>query len=158
MSERLNIIKDELVPEERVQPNTSWFSSGLRFKCTGCGQCCTGAPGYVWVTHAEINQIADYLKTTADEVLQKYVRQVGDRYSLVEHSKTFDCVFLKDKKCQIYPVRPKQCRTFPWWTHNLRNETEWNEASKYCEGINHPQAPIVSAEIICHQIAEQENN
>ena len=28
---------------------------GLRFECTQCGDCCTGAPGYVWVNKAEIS-------------------------------------------------------------------------------------------------------
>ena len=27
-----------------------WYRDGLRFECTRCGACCTGAPGYVWVT------------------------------------------------------------------------------------------------------------
>ena len=26
-----------------------WYRDGLRFTCTRCGNCCTGAPGYVWV-------------------------------------------------------------------------------------------------------------
>lgn len=158
MSERLNIITDEPSPIKSIKNTespTSWFSSGLRFKCTGCGQCCTGAPGYVWVTIPEIKQIADHLQLSVEDFQQKYVRQIGERYSLIEHSKTYDCVFLKDKKCQIYSVRPKQCRTFPWWQHNLHSEAEWNEASKYCEGINHPEAPLISAETISQQLSEQ---
>ncbi len=31
-----------------------WFEQGLKFSCKGCGDCCTGAPGYVWVNKAEI--------------------------------------------------------------------------------------------------------
>ena len=29
-----------------------WYRDGLRFECTRCGHCCTGAPGYVWVDAA----------------------------------------------------------------------------------------------------------
>lgn len=146
MSERLNVLPDESPPSER------WYSTGLRFKCTGCGQCCTGSPGYVWITEEEIEQIAEHLQMTVEQFCQKYIRQVGSRLSLLEHPKTFDCVFLKDNRCQIYPVRPKQCRTFPWWPHNLQSEAQWNEAARYCEGINHPDAPLVSAEKICQEL------
>ncbi|MCH7752933.1 MAG: YkgJ family cysteine cluster protein, partial [Planctomycetes bacterium] len=39
-----------------------WYQDGLRFKCTGCGNCCTGSPGYVWVNQAEINALAAHLE------------------------------------------------------------------------------------------------
>ena len=139
MSDRLNILDSPIKP---------WFSAGLRFKCTGCGQCCTGAPGYVWVTEAEIAAMAKELKLDIEEFRTNYVRRVGDRDSLIEDPKTFDCVFLKDKKCQIYSIRPKQCQTFPWWPFHLQSEQQWNEAGRYCEGINHPEAPLVPAETI----------
>ena len=121
-----------------------WFHKGLPFKCTGCGQCCTGAPGYVWVTEDEMESIAAYLKIPLQDFMKKYVRRVGDRLALVERPKNFDCVFLKDKKCEIYPIRPKQCKTFPWWKENLSSQEAWNEAGSYCEGINHPEAPLIS--------------
>ncbi len=121
-----------------------WFHKGLPFKCTGCGQCCTGSPGYVWVTEDEMESIAAYLKIPLQDFMKKYVRRVGDRLALVERPKNFDCVFLKDKKCEIYPIRPKQCKTFPWWKENLSSQEAWNEAGSYCEGINHPEAPLIS--------------
>ena len=34
-----------------------WYAGGLRFTCTGCGDCCTGAPGYVWVNQQEIDAL-----------------------------------------------------------------------------------------------------
>lgn len=146
MTDRLNIIDD------KKNSNEHWFSKGLRFKCTGCGQCCTGAPGYVWVTDEEIEALATHLKIDVIKFHQLYVRQVGERKSLLEHPRTYDCIFLKDKKCQVYSLRPKQCRTYPWWQHNLESEAQWNEAAKYCEGINHPEAPIVPSEVILREL------
>ena len=35
-----------------------WYSGGLRFECTQCGDCCSGAEGYVWVNQEEINGMA----------------------------------------------------------------------------------------------------
>jgi len=138
-----------------IQDNPPWYAKGLRFKCTGCGQCCTGAPGYVWVIEEEIEQIADYLQLTTKEFSKKYLRKVKGRYSLIEMPKTYDCVFLKENKCQIYPVRPTQCRTFPWWPQNLKSEADWREAAKTCEGIQF-DAPLIEFQEIEQQRAIQE--
>lgn len=132
-----------------------WYSDGLHFECTGCGQCCTGAPGYIWVDQQEIEQIAQFLNLSIKEFTHRYLRQVKGRFSLLERPKTYDCVFLKDKKCQIYSVRPTQCRTFPWWPQNLKSEKDWQEAARYCEGIQ-PCAPVVSLETIEQQRMIQE--
>jgi Fe-S-cluster containining protein len=35
-----------------------WYKEGLRFKCTACGDCCTGAPGFVWVNKEEMEALA----------------------------------------------------------------------------------------------------
>ena len=151
MSQRLSLYPQEPPAHGDEPAPQPWFSSGLRFKCTGCGKCCTGAPGYVWVSGEEIATMASHLDISIEEFERKYVRQVGDRKSLLEHPRHYDCIFLKDKKCQIYEVRPKQCRTFPWWQSNLQSEQQWNEAAKYCEGINHPDAPLVPAKTILEE-------
>lgn len=119
-----------------------WYEEGLRFECTGCGKCCTGAPGYVWVSLAEMEEMAKNLDLPLKEFQKRFVRRVGQRYSLVESKSTYDCVFLEGKKCRVYEARPKQCRTFPWWPQNLRSEESWSEAAKGCEGIRE-DAPLV---------------
>jgi Fe-S-cluster containining protein len=40
------------------------------------------------------------------------------------------------KRCVIYPVRPNQCRTWPFWGSNLTSLNAWNEAVKKCGGVN----------------------
>ncbi|MBS0620050.1 MAG: YkgJ family cysteine cluster protein [Verrucomicrobia bacterium] len=124
--------------------NKPWYSEGLNFKCTGCGACCTGAPGYVWVSPAEIQEIAELLQITPDEVVEKYTHKIGGRLSLREDPKNYDCVFLNGKRCDIYTARPKQCRTFPWWKENLKSKKAWQETAERCEGVNHPEAPLIS--------------
>ncbi len=129
-----------------------WYKEGLSFKCTGCGQCCTGFPGHVWVTLKEIENMAGLLGMPKDEFTKRYVRKVGSRLSLKEHPKTFDCVFLKGKRCEVYQERPSQCRTFPWWPENLEDPAAWKEAAKNCEGINHPDAPVIPLSEIEEQL------
>lgn len=91
--------------------------------------------------------LAAFLKLSLKEFICKYIRRVGQRYSLIESRKTYDCVFLKDKKCQVYGARPLQCRTYPWWPQNLRSQHSWEETSQVCEGI-HEESPIVAFETI----------
>ncbi len=126
----------------------SWYKDGLRFKCTGCGDCCTGAPGHVWVTEKEIVGMAETFKITPEAFSKKYTRLVGSRLSLIEDPHTYDCVFLEDKKCQLYNARPKQCSTFPWWDENLSSPGAWENTAKSCEGIDHPDAALISFETI----------
>lgn len=128
-----------------------WYEKGLSFQCTECGRCCTGSPGAVWVDKKEIEDIAKFLSITVEELEKTYTRMLGNRKALKEKppkNGDFDCVFLENNRCSIYPVRPKQCKTFPWWKENLTSEEAWNEAASYCEGINKENAPVFSAEEI----------
>jgi len=118
-----------------------WYIGGLHFECIQCGRCCSGpSQGYIWVTSTEIKLIADFLKIKPEHVRQKYLRRVGLRTTVIEQPNTKDCMFLQringQKKCIIYPVRPNQCRTWPFWPDNLANADAWNKAAKRCSGIN----------------------
>lgn len=118
-----------------------WYAAGLCFECTGCGACCSGpGEGYIWVTRPEIELIARHLKTTPGPLRQKYLRRVGLRTTIIEHETTKDCIFLRTlggrKQCVIYPVRPSQCRTWPFWPDNLSGPNAWNSAGLRCPGIN----------------------
>ena len=126
----------------------NWYKNGLKFKCTGCGGCCTGEPGYVWLTPEEVDEIAAHLGISKDQFIQTYTRSIFGRLSLREDRISFDCIFLKEKQCQIYTARPSQCRTFPWWKENIASPESWKEVAKRCEGVDHPEAPVIPFDII----------
>ena len=154
MSQQFKIVSDNA----NEKP---WYAQGLKFKCTECGQCCSGGPGYAWVTEQEITAIAQHLGLSIEDFERRYVRQVEERKALLEYPQlgnpqNYDCVFLKDKKCQIYSVRPKQCRTFPWWPQNLKSEEDWHEAAQRCEGIGR-EAPVVPFKTIQEQLNIHQN-
>ncbi len=130
---------------EVEQIQEPWFAEGLKFKCTGCGKCCTGSPGYVYLSHFDLERLAAHHGITEEEFTQKYARYVDGGYALLEDSQNYDCVFLKDNQCTAYEARPTQCRTFPWWIHHLREPQDWENAKSRCEGINHPDGPIVDS-------------
>jgi len=125
-----------------------WFKEGLRFSCTGCGKCCTGSPGYVFLSPKDLALLAEHHHYSEEEFKARYTRMVDDQLCLIDTPGSADCVFLKENRCSVYESRPVQCRTFPWWMHNLKSSRDWKEAAKHCEGINHPDAPLIPAEVI----------
>ena len=81
-----------------------WYHEGLRFRCLECGRCCTGEPGYVWVTAAEIALLAAALQMEASAFEDAFVRTVGKRRSLVELPNG-DCVFFDSGSSPLHGVR-----------------------------------------------------
>ncbi len=131
-----------------IQDNPPWYKEGLNFKCTGCGKCCSGSPGYVWLLEDEITKIADYLKISKEDFCKKFLIQVGSRYSLrdLKHQ-NYSCIFLKDKQCSIYPVRPRQCQTYPFWPSVVNSSQSWEEEARECEGIRESSLTVSLEEI-----------
>jgi Fe-S-cluster containining protein len=111
-----------------------WYRDGLRFECTRCGHCCTGAPGYVWVNQEEIAAIARHRGEPVEQATPLYTRPVGGRRSLREKPNG-DCVFYdRQAGCTIYPVRPRQCRTWPFWQSNVATPDDWERTCRVCPG------------------------
>jgi Fe-S-cluster containining protein len=129
-----------------------WFKDGLRFECTQCGNCCTGAPGYVWVTQDEIEALAAEVGTSIEDFQRKYVRKVGVRRSLIEYANG-DCVFFDNqaRTCNVYHARPRQCRTWPFWQSNVATEEAWQSTCEVCPGSG--KGKLHSAEQVLHQIS-----
>lgn len=127
-----------------------WYKDGLRFECTQCGDCCTGAPGYVWVNKDEIVGLAAERGLDVAEFERQYVRRVGIRLSLVEHPNG-DCVFFdgQTRRCTVYNARPRQCRTWPFWQSNLRTPEAWQETCAVCPGSG--SGNLVPLEVIERQ-------
>ena len=131
---------------ERNQP--PWYAAGLRFECTNCGNCCTGAPGYVTFTTAEAKAMASALAITEDAFHEHYTRDTPAGRSLTETETQFghDCVFLDRQTqpgkalCRVYKARPAQCRTLPFWKSNLKTQNHWKRAKQTCPGMD--QGPL----------------
>lgn len=146
------------VVEEKDEASR-WYAKGLSFSCTQCGNCCTGAPGYVWVSDIEIDRFAAFLKIDRKVFLKTYCRLIGGRVSLKETrslKNEYDCVFLKEieigegekkrmkRVCTVYDVRPLQCRTWPFWDGLLANEEAWHSAAERCPGMNKGKTYTIS--------------
>lgn len=86
------------------------------FHCQCCGACCRIPNGIVRVSEAEIARIADYLGMSEQTFIDRETELAPDRRGLILKSRpTGACVYLtEDNLCQINPVKPDKCRTFPF--------------------------------------------
>jgi uncharacterized protein len=111
-----------------------WYAGGLRFRCTMCGKCCTGAPGFVWVTGDEVAAIADFLHEPVEQMIALHTRVVNGERSLREKANG-DCVFYDQAVgCTVYEARPAQCRTWPFWESNIKTPAAWQHTCEICPG------------------------
>jgi Fe-S-cluster containining protein len=137
----------------RSMSSKPWYHQGLRFRCVGCGGCCTGEPGYVWLNAQEIAALAAFLRLKISSFERKFIRRIGIRACLVELPNG-DCVFFDrgSRQCRVYQFRPRQCQTWPFWHSNLRSPEAWQLAGKRCPGIDH--GPLVPVAEILRQAEE----
>lgn len=130
-----------------------WYARGLRFQCARCGGCCRGEPGYVWVSRRSIRAIARFLKMPVEDFITQYVREALGDLSLVELPNG-DCIFWSPEGCRIYPVRPVQCCTFPFWNEHVHLPRGWTRAATRCPGVD--TGRLYTAEEIAHLAEETE--
>jgi len=130
-----------------------WYKDGLCFECTKCGNCCTGAPGVVWVDDEDIRQIARHRNCGEGEIRVMHTRPYGGKLSLQEFANG-DCTFFDPdtRRCSIYPARPTQCRNWPFWQSNLETPDAWTDTQTECPGAG--KGPVVSLEVIQSKLAE----
>lgn len=148
-------------------PQLEWFEAptspeqgqGLRFSCTQCGNCCSGPPGFVLVDDDEAATLATHLGLSIQAFIEHYTHILPEGRSLTERPgpRGYDCIFLDRTTnpgkavCGIYNHRPKQCRTWPFWTSILHSTQSWARASATCPGIN--KGPLTPAAEIKRQRA-----
>jgi Fe-S-cluster containining protein len=134
------------------------MSHKLRFQCTGCGGCCTGRGNarveyYVAVTPVERRRIRKYIGVSLAWFKRRYLMRFedGDESLRWEGDR---CAFLDDdKRCRIDPVRPVQCRTYPFWPELVESKFAWRAEARRCEGIN--RGEIVPVARMRHALREQ---
>ena len=117
-----------------------WWKNGIRFQCQGSGNCCCthGEYNFVYLTPKERNKLAKHLKLSLKDFTKKYCQFSDELYHLKSRS-SGHCIFFnkKSKRCEIYPLRPFQCRTGPFWPETLVSKKVWKaDVESICPGIN----------------------
>jgi Fe-S-cluster containining protein len=101
----------------------------------------------VRVDDAEIAALARRVELSDAEFRGAYTRGLrrGER-SLRERSDG-TCVFYDARSgCTVYPDRPRQCRTWPFWRSVVHSPERWAEEARGCPGMG--RGPLHTAEWI----------
>ena len=115
----------------------------LRFQCTGCGSCCIG-DGTVAVTDGEAERIRAFLGVSRAWFRRRYLVRLSGSGRGIRLGEDGRCSFLgRNGRCRVYPVRPVQCRTYPFWPELVASRRAWLEEGRFCEGIG--RGPAVPA-------------
>ena len=146
-----------------VEPEL-WYSRGLRFHRTRCGNCCAGATGYVEFSPVELEAMARRVGLTPQEFLDRHACRRRGWWCLKEIlvGDSSDCVFLEREPetgmtcCAIHEVRPSQCRSWPFWPENLQTPEAWRQAGEDCPGIRNGRGKVFSADEIRRLSAKEE--
>lgn len=114
-----------------------WWSAGVRFECQQSGKCCVshGEYGFVYLTLKDRQNIAKELSLSTREFTKKYCSKTDGVFHIADKGDP-TCLFLKNKMCTIYKVRPTQCRTWPFWPETMGAKAWKKDVVQFCPGVN----------------------
>jgi Fe-S-cluster containining protein len=91
----------------------------------------------VFLSQEDLDSLAAAQGMKPGEFTETWCRWVslgrGEYLSLKEKA-NYDCVFWKEG-CLVYPSRPLQCRTFPFWDSIVCSAAAWEKAGLGCPGM-----------------------
>ncbi len=115
---------------------TEWYAEGIRFSCTGSAKCCKihGEYAYVFFTRDEERAIAEELGLSVRRFRRRHTKRISSGQRTLRFPEG-DCTFLDEGLCSIYLVRPKQCRTWPFWPENMGRRVWERDVAAFCPGV-----------------------
>lgn len=92
----------------------------------------------VIMTRAELRAIARHLGLEVAAFRARYgVVEDADGDLMIEAANGKGCPLLDPAKgCSVHPVKPSQCRTWPFWQEMLDDRDEWEAGKRYCPGMD----------------------
>lgn len=105
----------------------------------------------MYLTEKDLRQAADFVGMSAVAFETKYVIRFGH---LLRFRKPLDtqCHFLTAGGCSIHPVKPTQCRLFPFWPELVESRAAWRETGRSCPGIG--KGELVQIGTACETASE----
>jgi len=117
----------------------------MRFQCQpGCTRCCE-QKGFVHLTEQDIEHAAEFLSISRKKFENRFIYRTKNTRRL-RTPLNAQCVFLGEGGCSIHPVKPAQCRIFPFWPELVESRKEWHKTAAWCPGIGKGElVPIETA-------------
>lgn len=113
------------------------YKNGIKFECQGSSNCCIsrGSFGYVYLSKKDIKLLSVHKNIKPSKFINLFCDKTDGFIHLKEINKNGECQFLNKKKCTVYDARPTQCRTWPFWSENMKAKIWDKEISKFCPGV-----------------------
>ena len=115
------------------------YPATVRFRCTKCGICCGDTKEktrHILLLKPEAEQI---VKTTSQPI-PTFAEKIKNRapyvYEMRKTAEDGKCIFLKNNRCTIYPLRPLICRFYPFELKTAYNGNYTFLFTNECPGIN----------------------
>ena len=124
---------------------------GVRFSCQAqCGRCCDEPGGIVYLSPDDAQRLAVHASLPVEDWLERDTRKTHDgRHVLKSREEDGICIHLNEhQQCNVYEVRPQQCRAFPWWAENLATTSAWEKTKAACPGIDADDALLIDGQTI----------
>jgi hypothetical protein len=106
----------------------------LRYACRkGCIDCCDKR-GFVYLSAEDLKRAAKFLGMSAAAFERRYIYRTRHLLRLRKPPRK-QCPFLDDHGCLIHPVKPTQCRLYPFWPEIVERAADWRAEAACCPGI-----------------------
>jgi uncharacterized protein len=123
----------------------------MRFQCqSGCTKCCE-EKGFVYLTEEDIDRVAEFLAMPKEKFENLFIYRTRNTRRL-RTPRNAQCIFLRDGGCSIHPVKPAQCRIFPFWPELVESTKEWHKTAAWCPGMG--KGALVQIEVAREQAGE----
>lgn len=129
----------------------------IRFECqSGCRKCCE-VSGYVYMTEEDVTNAARFLGLSQADFEATYIYRTRHMRRIRKpRGKAKQCPFLDAGGCGIHPVKPVQCRLFPFWPELVESQRDWRRTAKWCPGIGQGELiQIGTALEMAHEMREK---
>ena len=117
-----------------------FYKDGLRFSCNQCSDCCRKTEGAVFLEQKDIESLSRFCEVTPEQFILIYCRwlenDAGESFLTLRETSNLDCIFWENGGCKVYPHRPIQCSTYPFWSSVLKDKESWEKEKSRCPGIN----------------------
>ena len=97
----------------------------------------------MYLTEGDIARAAEFLGMTAATFEKQFIYRTKNLRRL-RIPRGGLCRFLRADGCSIHPVKPTQCRIFPFWPELTESRRAWRRTAAWCPGIG--QGELVQIE------------
>jgi hypothetical protein len=108
--------------------------------------------GEVYLTEEDLTRIAAHLSLKPADFEAQHVLRTT-RSLRLRKPPDRQCLFHREGRCSIHPIKPVQCRVFPFWPEIIESAEAWDETARNCPGMNKgPLIQIAAARTISDEM------